>query len=66
MPRHRGKLRHWRGDRAPSSAQGAKVLATARRVDKIERLEGVTAMAADVTRSDDLERVAALGPVEIR
>ena len=47
------------------SAQGAKVVATARRADKIERLDGVTAVAADVTRSDDLERVAALGPVEI-
>src|SRR6187402_2937511 len=47
------------------SAQGAKVLATARRADKIERLEGVTAFAADVTRADDLERIAALGPVEI-
>ena len=47
------------------SAQGAKVVATARRADKIERLDGVTAVAADVTRSDDLERVAALGPVDI-
>ncbi len=47
------------------SEQGAKVVATARRADKIERLEGVTAFAADVTRSDDLKRVAALGPVEI-
>ena len=32
------------------SAQGAKVVATARRAGKIERLEGVTAVAADVTR----------------
>ncbi|WP_428675114.1 SDR family NAD(P)-dependent oxidoreductase [Reyranella sp.] len=47
------------------SAQGAKIVATARRADKIERLAGVTAVAADVTRSDDLERVAALGPVDI-
>jgi len=47
------------------AAQGARVVATARRAGQIERLEGVTAVAADVTRSADLERVAALGPVEI-
>jgi 3-oxoacyl-[acyl-carrier protein] reductase len=47
------------------SAQGAKVAAVARRVEKIERLPGVTAVAADVTRAADLDRVAALGPVEV-
>jgi 3-oxoacyl-[acyl-carrier protein] reductase len=45
--------------------QGAKVVAVARRVDRIERLPGVTAVAADLTRAADLDRVAALGPVEI-
>lgn len=47
------------------AAQGVRVVATARRADKIERLEGVTAVAADVTQSTDLERLARLGPVEI-
>jgi 3-oxoacyl-[acyl-carrier protein] reductase len=47
------------------SEQGAKVMAIARRVDRIERLEGVTAVAADVTRPGDLDRVAALGQVEV-
>lgn len=45
--------------------QGAKVVAVARRVDRIERLAGVTPIAADLTRAADLDRVAALGPVEI-
>jgi 3-oxoacyl-[acyl-carrier protein] reductase len=47
------------------SEQGAKITAIARRVDRIERLDGVTAVAADVTRPADLDRVAALGPVEV-
>jgi 3-oxoacyl-[acyl-carrier protein] reductase len=47
------------------SEQGATVTAIARRVDRIERLDGVTAVAADVTRPADLDRVAALGPVEV-
>jgi 3-oxoacyl-[acyl-carrier protein] reductase len=47
------------------SAQGAKVVATARRSSQIERLDGVTAVAADVTRPDDLDRIAALGPVDV-
>src|SRR6188508_26965 len=47
------------------SEQGAKITAIARRVDSIERLDGVTAVAADVTRPADLDRVAALGPVEV-
>jgi len=46
------------------AAQGARVVATARRAGQIERLEGVIAVAADVARSAELERVAALGPVE--
>lgn len=33
--------------------------------DKIERLEDLMAFPADVTRSDDLERVAALGRVDV-
>jgi len=37
--------------------QGATVTAVARRADKIERLPGVTAVAADVTNSDDLDRM---------
>lgn len=45
-------------------AQGAKIVATARRAGQIERLDGVTAFAADLRRPEDLERVAALGPVE--
>ena len=47
------------------SDQGATVTAVARRVDKIERLPGVTAVAADVTNSDDLDRMAAIGSFEI-
>src|SRR3954462_9622231 len=47
------------------SGQGAKVTAVARRVDRIERLPGVTAVAAGVTSAGDLERMAALGAVDI-
>ncbi|HSI02170.1 MAG TPA: SDR family oxidoreductase [Reyranella sp.] len=47
------------------SEQGATITAVARRVDRIERLDGVTAVAADLTRPGDLDRVAALGPVEV-
>jgi 3-oxoacyl-[acyl-carrier protein] reductase len=47
------------------SEQGATVTAIARRVDRIERLPGVSAVAADLTRARDLDRVAATGPVEI-
>jgi 3-oxoacyl-[acyl-carrier protein] reductase len=47
------------------SEQGATVIAVARRAGKIERLDGVTAVAADVTRPADLDRIGALGPVEI-
>ena len=47
------------------SEQGARVTAVARRVDRIERLPGVTAVAADVTRAADLDRVATTAPVEI-
>jgi 3-oxoacyl-[acyl-carrier protein] reductase len=47
------------------SEQGATVTAIARRVDRIERLPGVSAVAADVTSARDLDRVAATGPVEI-
>src|SRR3954471_16407054 len=47
------------------SKQGAKVTAVARRADRIERLPGVSAVAADVTSAADLERLAALGAVEI-
>ena len=51
-------------------SQGARVVATARRVDKIERLDGVTAIAADVTNADDIARLAveatkALGAIDI-
>ncbi len=50
--------------------QGARVVATARRADKIERLKGVTVVAGDVTDTDDLARIAAeagkaLGPIDI-
>jgi 3-oxoacyl-[acyl-carrier protein] reductase len=50
--------------------QGARVAATARRVDKIERLDGVTALAGDVTNTQDIARIAAeattaLGPIDI-
>lgn len=47
------------------SEQGAQVTAVARRVDRIERLPGVTAVGADVTSAAELDRVAARGPVEI-
>ncbi|MDB5490074.1 MAG: 3-oxoacyl-[acyl-carrier protein] reductase, partial [Reyranella sp.] len=36
--------------------QGARVVATARRADKIEQLEGVTVVAGDVTDTNDLAR----------
>lgn len=50
--------------------QGARVVATARRAEKIEQLDGVTAIAGDVTYPADLARVAAeagklLGPIDI-
>lgn len=50
--------------------QGAKLVATARRVDRIERLEGVTPLAGDVTAPAHLSRLAKLateilGPVDI-
>jgi 3-oxoacyl-[acyl-carrier protein] reductase len=47
------------------SDQGATVTAVARRLDRIERLPGVTAVAADVTSGADLDRVAGLGPAEV-
>jgi 3-oxoacyl-[acyl-carrier protein] reductase len=47
------------------SDQGATVTAVARRADKIERLPGVTPVAGDVTRPDALDRIAALGAVEV-
>ena len=50
--------------------QGARVIATARRAEKIERLDGVTVVAGDVTDTADLARIAAeaikaLGPIDI-
>lgn len=50
--------------------QGARVAATARRLDKIERGAGVAAIAGDVTSPDDLTRIAAeatsaLGAIDI-
>jgi 3-oxoacyl-[acyl-carrier protein] reductase len=50
--------------------QGARVAATARRFDKIERGAGVLAIAGDVTSTDDLARIAAeaakaFGPIDI-
>jgi 3-oxoacyl-[acyl-carrier protein] reductase len=50
--------------------QGARVAATARRLDKIERGAGVVAIAGDVTSAGDLTRIAAeatkaLGPIDI-
>jgi 3-oxoacyl-[acyl-carrier protein] reductase len=50
--------------------QGARVAATARRVDKIERLGGVIALAGDVTNAPDIARIAAeatkaLGPIDV-
>lgn len=52
------------------SLQGARVVATARRVDRIERLEGVMPLPGDVTDAADLARLAKLateilGPVDI-
>jgi 3-oxoacyl-[acyl-carrier protein] reductase len=40
------------------SQQGARIVATARRVEKIERLDGVTVFAGDVTDPADLARIA--------
>ncbi|MGQ3300462.1 SDR family NAD(P)-dependent oxidoreductase [Reyranella sp.] len=50
--------------------QGARIVATARRAEKIERLDGVTAVAGDVTAPADLARIAAeaerlLGPIDV-
>lgn len=50
--------------------QGARVAATARRLEQIERGAGVVAIAGDVTRAADLARIAAeatkaLGPIDI-
>ena len=50
--------------------QGARVAATARRIDKIERHDQVTALAGDVTNAGDIARIAAeatkaLGPIDI-
>ncbi len=50
--------------------QGARVAAVARRVERIESHPGVTPLAGDVTRIDDLARIVAratdaLGPVEV-
>lgn len=50
--------------------QGARVAATARRLDRIDRTSGVVAIAGDVTSTDDLARIAAeatsaLGPIDI-
>jgi 3-oxoacyl-[acyl-carrier protein] reductase len=52
------------------SLQGARVVATALRVDRIERLEGVMPLPGDVTDAADLSRLAKLateilGPVDI-
>jgi 3-oxoacyl-[acyl-carrier protein] reductase len=47
------------------SEQGATVIAVARRVDKIEYLPRVTAVAADVTRAAGLDDIASRGAVEI-
>ena len=52
------------------AGQGARVVATARRVDRIERLDGVLALGADVTNRDDIARLCAdatraLGPIDI-
>ena len=50
--------------------QGARVAATARRVDKIEHLDQGVALAGDVTNTGDIARIAAeattvLGPIDI-
>lgn len=52
------------------AGQGARVVATARRVDRIERLDGVLALGADVTNRDDIARLCAdatqaLGSIDI-
>jgi 3-oxoacyl-[acyl-carrier protein] reductase len=52
------------------SQQGARVVATARRTDKIAHLDGVTPIAGDVTNGEDLARLVddatkALGPIDI-
>lgn len=52
------------------AGQGARVVATARRVDRIEGLDGVLALGADVTNRDDIARLCAdasqaLGPIDI-
>lgn len=52
------------------AGQGARVVATARRVDRIERLDGVIALGADVTNRDDIARLCAdatqaLGAIDI-
>lgn len=50
--------------------QGVKVAAVARRVERIDRLDGVTAIAGDVTSAEAVARIAAdavrdLGPIDI-
>ena len=50
--------------------QGARVAATARRLDRIERHDNVSAIAGDVTKAADIARLAAeataaLGPIDI-
>ncbi|OFW97723.1 MAG: 3-oxoacyl-ACP reductase [Alphaproteobacteria bacterium RIFCSPHIGHO2_12_FULL_66_14] len=50
--------------------QGARIAATARRADKIERHDQVVALAGDVTDPDDIARIAAeateaMGPIDI-
>lgn len=50
--------------------QGARIAATARRADKIERHDHVMALAGDVTNPDDIARIGAaattaLGPIDI-
>jgi 3-oxoacyl-[acyl-carrier protein] reductase len=52
------------------AAQGARVAATARHVDRIERRGGVVAISGDVTDPVDVKRIAgeaiaALGPIEV-
>ena len=52
------------------AGQGARVVATARRVDRIERLDGVIALGADVTNRGDIARLCAdatqaLGAIDI-
>lgn len=50
--------------------QGMRIVATARRIEKIERHPNITAVAGDVTDADDIARIAAeataaLGQVDI-